>query len=47
MEYQIVTVADLVGATIAEMERRNCKPSVIKQYGHRRGTRKCRGIRSL
>lgn len=32
MENQIVTVADLVGAIIAEMERRNYKPSVIKQY---------------
>lgn len=32
MEKQIVTVADLVGAIIAEMERRNYKPSVIKQY---------------
>jgi integrase/recombinase XerD len=32
MEYQIVTVADLVGAIITEMERRNYKPSVIKQY---------------
>ena len=32
MENQIVTVADLVGAIIAEMERRNYKPPVIKQY---------------
>ncbi|GAA1757769.1 hypothetical protein GCM10009712_03230 [Pseudarthrobacter sulfonivorans] len=32
MENQIVTVADLVGAIIAEMERCNYKPSVIKQY---------------
>lgn len=32
MENQIVTVADLVGAIIAEMERSNYKPSVITQY---------------
>jgi integrase/recombinase XerD len=32
MEKQIVTVTDLVGAIIAEMERRNYKASVIKQY---------------
>ena len=32
MEHKIVTVADLVGAIIAAMERRNYKPSVIKQY---------------
>ncbi|MBP1136651.1 hypothetical protein JOE31_002883 [Arthrobacter sp. PvP023] len=32
MEDQIVTVADLVGAIIVEMERRNYKPSVITQY---------------
>ena len=32
MEHKIVTVADLVGAIIAAMERRTYKPSVIKQY---------------
>lgn len=32
MDNQIVTVADLVGAIITEMARRNYKPSVIKQY---------------
>lgn len=32
MENKIDTVADLVGAIIAEMERLNYKPSVIKQY---------------
>jgi integrase/recombinase XerD len=32
MEKQIVTVADLVGSIIVEMERRSYKPSVIKQY---------------
>jgi integrase len=32
MENQVVTVADLVGAIITEMERLNYKPSVIKQY---------------
>jgi integrase/recombinase XerD len=32
MENQIDTVANLVGAIIAEMERLNDKPSVIKQY---------------
>jgi integrase/recombinase XerD len=32
MEDHTVTVADLVGAIIGEMERRNYKPSVITQY---------------
>lgn len=32
MENQIDTVADLVGAIVAEMDRLNYKPSVIKQY---------------
>lgn len=32
MENQIDTVADLVRAIIAQMERLNYKPSVIKQY---------------
>ena len=32
METKIVTVADLVEATVEEMKRRNYKPSVITQY---------------